>query len=93
MIRLATVGSGKIVSLFLKGLKTVPEIEHTAVYSRTRERGETFAAEWGLASSAVWTDMEKLASSGEIDAVYLATPNRFHAAQAELFLSHGVHVL
>ena len=93
MLRLATVGSGMIVSLFLKGLSGVSGIIHTAVYSRTRERGETFAAEQGLPLSAVWTDMKALAESNTIDAVYIATPNRFHAEQAELFLKNGIHVL
>ena len=44
MLRLATVGRGMIVSLFLKGLSVVSGIIHTAVYYRTRELGETFAA-------------------------------------------------
>lgn len=93
MIRLATVGSGGIVDNFLEGLKGVPEVAHTAVYSRTREKGETFAAKHGLRAEAVWTDLEALAASGTVDAVYIATPNRFHARQAEIFLRHGVHVL
>ncbi len=93
MLRIATVGSGKIVSLFLKGLKTVPECVHTAIYSRTRARGEEFAAECGLSSDAVWTDLEEMAKSQTIDAVYLATPNRFHARQAKILLENGVHVL
>lgn len=93
MLRLATVGSGKIVGWFLDGLKNVPELRHTAVYSRTRERGIQFAAQHNLPESAVWTDLEQMADSGEIDAVYLATPNRFHAQQAEIFLKRGIHVL
>ena len=28
-----------------------------------------------------------------VDAVYIATPNRFHAQQAEIFLKRGIHVL
>lgn len=93
MIRLVTVGSGGIVDIFLEGLKGVPEIAHTAVYSRTREKGEVFAAKHGLGPEAVWTDMEALAASGTVDAAYIATPNRFHGQQAEIFLRHGVHVL
>lgn len=93
-IALATVGSGKIVRSFLEGCREkCPEIRHQAVYSRTRERGEAFAAEVGLPPEAVWTDLNALARSGEVQAVYIATPNRFHAEQAAVFLEAGVHVL
>ena len=93
-IKLATVGSGKIVRSFLTGAREkAPALVHTAVYSRTRERGEAFAAECGLPPQAAWTDLAALAQSGGIDAVYIATPNRFHAAQAEVFLKAGIHVL
>ena len=93
MLRLATVGSGKIVGWFLEGLKNVPQLCHTAVYSLSFERGAEFAGEHGLGADAVWTDLEKMADSGTVDAVYIATPNRFHARQAEIFLKRGIHVL
>lgn len=93
MIRLATVGSGWIVDCFLEGTCAVPEIVHAAVYSRTREKGEAFAAKHGLPPETVWTDLEALAASGTVNAVYIASPNRFHAQQAGIFLRHGVHVI
>ena len=93
MIRLGTLGSGWIVDCFLKGTRSVPEIIHSAVYSRTREKGEAFAAKHGLSPDAVWTDLEEMAASGTVDAVYIATPNRFHAEQAEVFLRRGIHVI
>ena len=76
MLRLATVGSGKIVGWFLEGLKNVPQLCHTAVYSRSFERGAEFAGEHGLGADAVWTDLEKMADSGTVDAVYSAAHNR-----------------
>ena len=55
MIRIATVGTGWIVGEFLRGAKEVPEVEYLACYSRTRERGELFAREWG--AQKVYTDL------------------------------------
>ncbi len=93
MIRLGTIGSGWIVDRFLEGLERVPEIAHAAVYSRTREKGEAFAEKHGLLPEAVWTDLEALAASGAVDAVYIASPNKFHASQAEIFLCRHIHVI
>ena len=90
MIRLGTVGTSAITDHFLSGVALTGRFEHTAVYSRNRETGEAFAKKHGVAS--VFTDMAEMAQSG-IDAVYIASPNVFHAAQSKIFLERGVHVL
>ena len=63
MIRFATVGTGWIVGEFLRGAKEVPEVEYVACYSRTRERGELFAREWG--AQKVYTDLEQMVQDEE----------------------------
>lgn len=83
MIRIATVGTGWIVGEFLRGAKEVPEVEYLACYSRTRERGELFAREWG--AQKVYTDLEQMAQDDAIDAVYIASPNSLHYEQSKLF--------
>jgi predicted dehydrogenase len=40
----------------------------------------------------VSTDLEALLASGEVDAVYVGSPNGAHAAQAEAAIAAGVHV-
>src|SRR5690625_7568109 len=37
--------------------------------------------------------MDEMFQSGTIDAVYIATPNVFHAEQSILALKNGIHVL
>ena len=91
MIRIATVGTGWIVGEFLRGAKEVPEVEYVACYSRTRERGELFAREWG--AQKVYTDLEQMAQDDTIDAVYIASPNALHCEQTLLMLRGGKHVL
>ena len=91
MIRLATVGTGWIVGEFLKGVREAGGICYTACYSRDQQRGEAFAEEWG--AQKVYTDLAQMAADEEIDAVYIASPNRLHYEQSNLFLQHGKHVI
>ncbi len=91
MLRFGTVGSGWITDEYIGGAKESGLWELSAVYSRTRERGEEFAEKHG--ASSVFTSLEEMARSSLIDAVYLASPNAFHFEQAKTFLEHGKHVI
>ena len=85
MVRYGTIGSGWIVDAFIAGAQQgAPQLEHRAVYSRSRETGEAFARKHGV--NLVFTDLEAMAASDQIDAVYIASPNAFHYSQAKLFL-------
>lgn len=90
-IRFATVGTGWIVDYFLEGAAMVEGFVHTAVYSRTEEKGRAFAKKHGV--EKVYTSLEALAADPEVDAVYIASPNVCHSPQAALFLQAGKHVL
>lgn len=92
MIRYATIGTGFITDSFIKGAEKSGKMKLTAVYSRTQEKGKTLAANYGE-DILLFTDLEELAKSSLIDAIYIASPNSMHAPQAKLFLSHGKHVL
>ncbi len=87
-LRYGVVGTGWIADAFIEGAR---EMELYAVCSRTRERGEAFAKRHGAAK--VYTDPAQMAQDGELDAVYIASPNALHAEQSRLFLAHGKHVL
>ncbi len=91
MIRYATVGTGWIVDSFIEGAALAGGLELAAVYSRSEETGRAFSARHG--GVPVFTDLEKLAESGAIDAVYIASPNALHYAQSRRFLLGGKHVL
>jgi scyllo-inositol 2-dehydrogenase (NADP+) len=91
MIKFATIGTNWITEEFIKAAKEVPDFALTAVYSRTEEKAKEFATKVG--AERTFTSLEEMAQSDEIDAVYIASPNSFHAEQAILLMNHGKHVI
>ena len=89
-MKLAVIGTGWIVKSFIDGLKFAPDFELFAVYSRSRERGETFAKENGI--STVYTSLDELAAS-PAECVYIASPNALHYTQSKKMLESGKHVI
>lgn len=91
MIRFGVIGTNWITTEFLHSARRLPDFTLTAVYSRSPETAAEFAAPYGAVT--LYTDLQDMAQSDTIDAVYIASPNSLHAAQAELFLRQGKHVL
>ncbi len=91
MIHLATIGTGWIVGEFLRATRQAGGFCYTACYSRNQQKGEAFAQQWD--AQKVYTDLLQMAQDPEIDAVYIASPNRLHYAQSKLFLQNGKHVI
>lgn len=91
LISLGVVGTSPITHKFLSGVALTDAFAVTAVYSRKRETGETFAKEEGI--PYVFTSLEEMASSPLIDAVYIASPNGLHPSQTRVFLEAGKHVI
>lgn len=90
-MKFGTVGTGWITDEFVKGTRLIDNFNLGAVYSRNKETGEKFAQKYGC--PAVYTDLNKMAESSDIDAVYIASPNSFHYEQSRIFLENGKHVL
>ncbi|MBJ6360651.1 Gfo/Idh/MocA family protein [Paenibacillus sp. GCM10012307] len=91
MVRFGVIGTNWITESFIQAASLLESFRLTAVYSRTEERGAEFAARYG--ATHVFTDLEAMAASNELDAVYIASPNCYHAQQAIVLLRHGKHVL
>lgn len=91
MIRLATIGTSDICDKFLSGVALTGEYKLSAVYSRKYDTGIAFAKKHGC--ETVFLDLEEMAKSDFVDAVYIASPNVFHTNQARIFLENGKHVL
>lgn len=90
-IRFGVIGTNFITDTVLNDGRQDDRFVVTAVCSRTRERGETYAKQQNIPH--VFTSQEEMAKSSLIDAVYIASPNLMHASQTILFLEHGKHVL
>ena len=91
MIRIGIVGAGNIAHKFAKDIQVVEGASITAVASRSREKAQAFALEYGIPHAI--ESYEAMATSGLVDAVYIATPHNFHLEQSILYLSHNIHVL
>jgi predicted dehydrogenase len=91
VIRWGVVGPGKIATQFAEGMTMIPDGTIVAVASRAIERADSFADRFGIARR--YGDYESLAADADVDAVYVATPHSFHAANSILFLGAHKHVL
>lgn len=91
IIRFGVIGTSEITKIFLKGAKLVEKFKLAAVYSRKEETAREFADKYGV--KTIFTSLEEMAKSDEIDAVYIASPNSFHAKQAIIFMKNRKHVL
>ena len=90
MIRVATIGTSSITERFAGAVAEVDGIRVDVVFSRSAERGAAFADRIGAPRAS--DDLDALLRSGEIDAVYVGSPNGAHAAQAQDAIDAGVHV-
>lgn len=91
MIRFAVIGTNWITEKFIEAASEISDFSLVAVYSRTEERAKEFAKKYN--AEKIYTDIEDMAKDTEIDAVYIASPNSFHAEHAIICMDHGKHVL
>lgn len=91
MLNIGVIGTNFITEWLIAGAREVEGVRIAAVYSRTFERGKEFADKFSIEN--IFTDLDKMAKSDLIDAVYIASPNAFHAKQSILFLNNKKHVL
>ncbi len=91
MVRFAVVGTNFITGFMVNAGKNCAGFELVGVHSRSAQRAREVADKWG--ARLCFTDLDALAASPEIDAVYIATPNYCHKDYAIKFLAANKHVL
>lgn len=90
-VRVGVIGTNNITDWFLNGAKEVEDFELAAVYSRSESKAREYADKYNV--KEIFTNLEEMAKSSVIDAVYIASPNALHAEQSILFLNNKKHVL
>lgn len=90
------LGAGRIAARFATDLKKLGQAAHVqarlaAVGSRSRDRADAFAAEYGFARA--YGSYAELVNDPEVDIVYVATPHPFHLEHTLLCLGHHKAVL
>ncbi|HZR96420.1 MAG TPA: Gfo/Idh/MocA family oxidoreductase [Gaiellaceae bacterium] len=75
----------------IPGAKESPKVDLVAVASRTQERADAYAREWGIGRAH--GSYEALLEDPEIEAIYISLPNTMHVEWSIRALEAGKHVL
>ncbi len=90
-MKLATIGSGKIVNMFLDAISHVEGITAYAVYSRTQKSADELSRKFVIEKT--YTSLDEMFNDPEIDVIYIASPNSFHYQQSKQALLANKHVI
>ena len=89
--RFGVIGAGAIAHIACRELARVPEAEIVAVADPHPGRARDFADQFRV--ERTFGDAAALLALDEVDAVYIAVPNRWHAPLARAALEAGKHTL
>ncbi len=91
-IRIAVVGAGAIAQLaHLPAISRAKGVQLVALCDNDRAKARSLADRFDVAD--VYTDIDELLESDELDAVVIATPNHLHEPHVLRALAAKVHVL
>ncbi|MEH6580789.1 MAG: Gfo/Idh/MocA family oxidoreductase [Halioglobus sp.] len=91
LIRWGIIGPGRIAEEFVRALDAVGSASLYGVASRDKARAEKFASDYG--ASVYYDSYQALIEDPRVDAIYIATPHRFHYEQARNCILGGKPVL
>lgn len=90
-MKIATIGTNWITEAFIEAGREVEGFELEAVFSRDINKAEAFASKNRAAKA--YDSLEAMLNDQEVEAVYIASPNRYHAEQALAAMDKGKHVI
>ncbi len=91
MMKIGTVGTGRIVDEFLQALNDVEHAECVAVCSRTEENARKLAEKHQI--QKIYTDYQRMIEDESINFIYIASPNSLHYDYALKALKKGKNVI
>jgi phthalate 4,5-cis-dihydrodiol dehydrogenase len=89
-IRLGIAGLGLAGAFMIRAAAAHPKISLCAAMDPVSRPREAFARQF---STPVYSDFRDLCRDPSVEAIYIASPHRFHAAQAIEAMEQGKHVL
>lgn len=90
-MKICLAGEGAQGLSHMQVLTDMPGVEVASLAGGIATDTAAFAGEWQIPHHSL--DLTECLEQDGVEAVILATPNQLHAAQAELALNMGVHVL
>ena len=91
MIRFVTIGTSKITHGFIEAGRQCKDFSLYGVYSRRLETAREFADHYDV--EKLFDSIEAIIEDDLVDAVYVASPNRFHYEQTMQLLKGKKHVI
>jgi predicted dehydrogenase len=76
-IRFGVLGTGRITRRLVADLQSTPDVSVEVIGSRSRERAEWFASQYGIANPV--EGYENVLLRDDLDAIYIALPPSLHA--------------
>jgi len=89
--RWGILAPGHIARGFVAGLKVIEDAELYAVASRSQEKAQEFAQEFGFQKA--YGSYDELANDPDVDVIYVATPHHLHFENTMMCLQNGKAVL
>jgi predicted dehydrogenase len=90
-VRWGILGPGGIAAAFTHAVTRHTRGQVVAVGSRSRDRADRFALEWGIPRAHA--SYEALVADPQVDVVYIASPHSEHLGHALMAIAAGKHVL
>jgi predicted dehydrogenase len=91
IVRWGVVSTGRMAAKMVTDFALTENAKVQAVLSRTQERAQAAATEWGIEQA--FSDYDAMLAQDAIDAIYIASPHPAHFEQAKRALEAGKHVL
>ena len=90
-VRWGIISTADINRLVIPPAQASAKVDLVGVASRTQERADAYAAEWGIPRA--YGSYEALLDDPEIEAVYISLPNTMHVEWSMKSVEAGKHVL
>jgi len=90
-VRIALIGAGDWGEKHLQALKTLRNVQVSAICEPNAERARRLAEQYRI--EHVYSDFNELLAREQLDAIHVATPEQLHREPVVEAARHGLHIL